>query len=90
MKDINISFKEIIDYIRDKDFEIESWRCKHLKEVKEKQMYKEKLNKIHSYLIKRLNEYNNSTDLSKSCIGSYHYKLLLDDLLKDLGDYEDE
>lgn len=86
MEKINISFNGIIDYIRDKDFEIESWRCKHLKVMKEKQRYKEKLNKIYSYLNERLNEYDNSDDLSKSCIGSYHYKLLLDDLLKYLED----
>lgn len=86
MEKINISFNGIIDYIRDKDFKIESLRCKNLKVMKEKQRYKEKLNKIYSYLNERLNEYDNSDDLSKSCIGSYHYKLLLDDLLKYLED----
>lgn len=89
MNEINISFKEIIDYIRDKDFEIESWRCKHLKALRKKQRYEEKLNKIYSYLNKRLNEYNNSDDLSKSCIGSYHYILLIDDLIKEIDDFDE-
>lgn len=47
---ITINFTSIIDYLRDKDAEIENWRYKHLKLFKEQKHLQEKINKALSIL----------------------------------------
>lgn len=47
---ITINFTSIIDYLRDKDIEIENWRYKHLKLFKEQKYLQEKINKALSKL----------------------------------------
>ena len=81
MKEINISFKEIVDYIRDKDFEIESWRYKHLKEFKEKQKYKLRNEKAIK-LLKEVGCYDEET--KTFCDDIWEELERLDDVISDL------
>ena len=47
---ITINFTSIIDYIKDKDIEIENWRYKHLKLFREQKHLQEKITKALSIL----------------------------------------
>ena len=51
---ITINLTALVDYIRDKDFEIESWRFKHLEKFKENKKLQDQLNKQKEVLDKAL------------------------------------
>lgn len=53
MKEINISFKELIDYIKDKDFEIMKLKCNLAEVTKEKRKLEEEKKLVIEALNKR-------------------------------------
>lgn len=53
-EEITINFTGIIDYLREKDLEIEHWRYKHLNEFKSRKRYEEIIDKATNYYLKTL------------------------------------
>lgn len=51
---VNINLDSFIDYLRNKDFEIEYWRSKHLKELKKSVACDEKNKKAINYIMTEL------------------------------------
>jgi len=59
-----IDLKELVDYMREKDLEIEHWRYKHLKEFKSRKRCEERIDKAMSYYLKELSQCSHIDDVA--------------------------
>lgn len=57
-----IDLKELVDYMREKDLEIEHWRYKHLKEFKSRKRCEERIDKATNYYLKTLSKNGSMPD----------------------------